>query len=142
MVDSTEGYIKEASGEVLGVLDGKIDTGNEVLLGPVNDSMKDAQTWVRDKEASNGWFTLRNKASGKLFTAKNNTILTIEGNFDDSEIFFPILFPRLQPYLFAHPNLISSIISRTNSWTISWQIIPYKIEELIVQLIIELIGFG
>ena len=97
MVDSTEGYIKEASGEVLGVLNGKIDTGNEVLLGPVNDSMKDAQTWVRDKEASNGWFTLRNKASGKLLTAKNNTILTIEGNFDDSELFFKYYFQDFSP---------------------------------------------
>ena len=85
MVDSTEGYIKEASAEVLGVL--KTDTGNEVLLEPVNESMKDAQTWVRAKEASNGWFTLRNKSSGKLLTAKNDTRLTMEGNIEDSEFF-------------------------------------------------------
>ena len=64
------------------MLDGKIDAGSEVLLEPVNESMKDAQMWVRDKEASSGWFTLRNKASGKLLTAKNDTTLTIEGNFD------------------------------------------------------------
>ena len=84
LLDSTEGYIKAASNAVLGVLDGKKDAGNKVLLQLVNESMEDAQMWIRDKEAPNGWFTLRNKASGKLLTAKTNTTLTIEGNFDNS----------------------------------------------------------
>ena len=85
MVDSTEGYIKAGSSKVLGLLQGKKDVGNEVLLEPVNESINDAQIWVRDKEAPNGWFTLRNKASGKLLTAKTNTTVTIEGKFDNSE---------------------------------------------------------
>ena len=84
-IDSTEGYIKAGSSEVLGLLDGKKNVGNAVLIEPVNESMKDAQIWVRDKEAANGWFTLRNKASGKLLTAKNDSTLTIEGNFDNSK---------------------------------------------------------
>ena len=83
LLDSTEGYIKSASNEVLGVLDGKKDAGNKVLLELVNESMEDAQMWIRDKEAPNGWFTLRNKASGKLLTAKTNTTVTIEGKFDN-----------------------------------------------------------
>ena len=53
--------------------------------------MKDAQVWVRDKEAPNGWFTLRNKASGKLLTSKTDTTLTIEGNFDNSRNIYTIV---------------------------------------------------
>ena len=64
------------------MLDGKVDAGSEVLLEPVNESTKDAQMWVRDKEAPDGWFTLRNKASGKLLTAQTDTTVTIEGKFD------------------------------------------------------------
>ena len=75
------------------MLDGKIDAGSEVLLEPVNESMKDAQMWVRDKEALSGWFTLRHKASGKCLTAKNDTTLTIEGNYDYSTLH--LKFPRL-----------------------------------------------
>ena len=93
LLDSTEGYIKSASNEVLGVLDGKKDAGNKVLLELVNESMEDAQMWVRDKEASSGWFTLRHKASGKCLTAKNDTTLTIEGNYDYSTLH--LKFPRL-----------------------------------------------
>ena len=98
LLDSTEDYIKASSNEVLGVLDGKNDAGNKVHLELVNESMEDAQMWIRDKEAPNGWFTLRNKASGKLLTAKTNTTVTIEGNFDNSKNIYHKVMSTTSPF--------------------------------------------
>ena len=81
IADSTEGYIREAAGEVISIVDGNFEAGTNIHLEAANESKNDHQLWVRDTEVSNGWFTLRNKGSGKLLTSKNEMSLSIEGMF-------------------------------------------------------------
>ena len=63
------------------MVDGNFEAGTNIHLGAASESKKDAQLWVPDREVSNGWFTLRNKGSGKLLTSKNEMSLSIEGMF-------------------------------------------------------------
>ena len=58
------------------------EAGTNIHLEAANESKNDYQLWVRDTEVSNGWFTLRNKSSGKLLTSKNEMSLSIEGMFE------------------------------------------------------------
>jgi hypothetical protein len=50
---------------------------NEAELQPKTNSSDDTQTWIRGKTNSKGYFTLQNKADGKLltFATSSQTIL-------------------------------------------------------------------
>ena len=74
LTDPTEDYIKEASGEVLGLF-----AGNEAFLTPEDVKENDGQIWIRGEEDSNGWFTLSNVANKKLLTSKSEVSLTTQG---------------------------------------------------------------
>ena len=66
--EGEEGYIKESSGKVLGLLDGSTESDTEVVLQSKNESMKGGQIWLRGPANSYGWFTLTNPKSNKLLT--------------------------------------------------------------------------
>ena len=75
--------------EVLGLENGEIKAGARVTSEyKINDSAE--QTWFRGAKDQNGWFTLRNLASGKFLTADTYTKpmelrLTIQGNDQNSK---------------------------------------------------------
>ena len=46
-----------------------------------DQSIEDEQKWVRSSDVGNGWFTLTNPISGKLLTTKDETSVTVEGNY-------------------------------------------------------------
>ena len=67
------GYIEKSFGEVLGleyVSYYKTNEGRNVILqSKRRDVPAKEQMWLRSTNDSNGWFTLRNLASGKFLTA-------------------------------------------------------------------------
>lgn len=93
------GYIEKSFGEVLGleyVSYYKTNEGRNVILqSKRRDVPAKEQMWLRSTNDSNGWFTLRNLASGKFLTAVGSNSdpgqwkLTIQGNTIQA-VFFQI----------------------------------------------------
>ena len=78
-------YIEESNGKILTLLNNETISGTSVILAKrrhnsMGSARLDNHKWLKGKEDSNGWFTLKNQASGKFLTAKSFTRLTIEGN--------------------------------------------------------------
>ena len=74
--DCCEGYLEDGSGEVMG-----LQSGIEAQPQTKDQSIADEQKWVRSCDVGNGCFTLTNPISGKLLTAKDETSVTVEGNY-------------------------------------------------------------
>lgn len=77
-------YIEESNGKILTLLNNETISGTTVVLtkrrhNSMGSARLDNHKWLKGKEDSNGWFTLKNQASGKFLTAKSFTRLTIEG---------------------------------------------------------------
>ena len=74
--DCCEGYLEDGSGEVMG-----LQSGIEAQPQTKDQSIADEQKWVKSCDVGNGYFTLTNPISGKLLTAKDETSVTVEGNY-------------------------------------------------------------
>ena len=55
------------------------DLFNEANLKPKENTSVNSQTWIRSKANSKGFFTLENKATGKLLTLTTSSQVTIAG---------------------------------------------------------------
>ena len=58
-----------------------LNSGSEAQLQSKDQSIAGKQKWVRSCDVGNGYFTLTNPISGKLLTAKDETSVTVEGNY-------------------------------------------------------------
>ena len=56
-------------------------SGIEAQPQTKDQSIADEQKWVRSCDVGNGCFTLTNPISGKFLTAKDETSVTVEGNY-------------------------------------------------------------
>ena len=68
-----------SSNQVLGLKDDATETGTEVILEAIDST--DQQIWSVDSESEEyeEFFTLKNKITQKILTAKSETMMTIEG---------------------------------------------------------------
>ena len=80
MFGGAEGNIEGiSSNQVLGLKDDATETGTEVILEAIDST--DQQIWSVDSESEEyeEFFTLKNKITQKILTAKSETMMTIEG---------------------------------------------------------------
>ena len=80
MFGGAEGNIEGiSSNQVLGLKDDATETGTEVILEAIDST--DQQIWSVDSESEDyeEFFTLKNKITQKILTAKSETMMTIEG---------------------------------------------------------------
>ena len=80
MFGGAEGNIEGiSSNQVLGLKDDATETGTEVILEAIDST--DQQIWSVDSESVEyeEFFTLKNKITQKILTAKSETMMTIEG---------------------------------------------------------------
>ena len=80
MFGGAEGNIEGiSSNQVLGLKDDATESGTEVILEAIDST--DQQIWSVDSESEDyeEFFTLKNKITQKILTAKSETMMTIEG---------------------------------------------------------------
>ena len=58
-----------------------LHSGIEAQPQTKDQSIADEQKWVRSCDIGNSYFTLTNPISGKFLTAKDETSVTVEGNY-------------------------------------------------------------
>ena len=59
---------------------------DEAILKPKENTSVNSQVWIRSKANSKGFFTLKNKATGKLLTLTTSTRVTIAGTITNYRI--------------------------------------------------------
>ena len=59
---------------------------DEAILKPKEKTSVDSQIWIRSKANSKGFFTLKNKATGKLLTSESSSGVTIAGTITNYRV--------------------------------------------------------